>query len=203
MKKLLFIFLLVFLVSCNKVEFKQLQRSYYIYNFIELQNDLDYKLIYFCSKYETFEHFYDIKETIKNEIGADNYYKDMQTRMGVVSATKDTGTCQFQNKTFYYLANKYNKGAILRSIINVSNEVRNKHNQIHPTEKPVKLMELLIELVDNNTNDFTVLDPFAGSSATGVACYNLNKNFIGCEIDNEYFNAAVNRIYKECPQNLF
>jgi len=108
MKKLLFIFLLVFLVSCNKVEFKQLQRSYYIYNFIELQNDLDYKLIYFCSKYETFEHFYDIKETIKNEIGADNYYKDMQTRMGVVSATKDTGTCQFQNKTFYYLANKYN-----------------------------------------------------------------------------------------------
>ena len=108
MKKLLFIFLLVFLVSCNKVEFKQLQRSYYIYNFIELQNDLDYKLIYFCSKYETFEHFYDIKETIKNEIGADNYYKDMQTRMGVVSATKDTGTCQFQHQTFYYLAEKYN-----------------------------------------------------------------------------------------------
>ena len=116
MKKLLFIFLLVFLVSCNKVEFKQLQRSYYIYNFIELQNDLDYKLIYFCSKYETFEHFYDIKETIKNEIGADNYYKDMQTRMGVVSATKDTGTCQFQNKTFYYLANKYKiKGANLNN----------------------------------------------------------------------------------------
>ena len=107
MKKLLFIFLLFFLVSCNKVEFKQLQRSYYIYNFIELQNDLDYKLIYFCSKYETFEHFYDIKETIKNEIGADNYYKDMQTRMGVVSATKDTGTCQFQHQTFYYLAKKY------------------------------------------------------------------------------------------------
>ena len=108
MKKLLFIFLLVFLVSCNKVEFKQLQRSYYIYNFIELQNDLDYKLIYFCSKYETFEHFYDIKETIKNEIGEHNYYKSSKTRMSIVSSTKDTGTCQFQHKTFYYLANKYN-----------------------------------------------------------------------------------------------
>jgi hypothetical protein len=107
MKKLLFIFLLVFLVSCNKVEFKQLQRSYYIYNFIELQNDLDYKLIYFCSKYETFEHFYDIKYTIFNEIGEHNYYKDMQTRMAVVSHTKDTGTCQFQHQTFYYLAKKY------------------------------------------------------------------------------------------------
>jgi len=107
MKKLLFIFLLVFLVSCNKVEFKQLQRSYYIYNFIELQNDLDYKLIYFCSKYETFEHFYDIKETIKNEIGEHNYYKSSKTRMSIVSSTKDTGTCQFQHQTFYYLAKKY------------------------------------------------------------------------------------------------
>ena len=36
-----------------------------------------------------------------------------------------------------------------------------------------------------------------------MRCYNLNKNFIGCEIDNEYFKAAVNRIYKECPQKLF
>ena len=107
MKKLLFIFLLVFLVSCNKGEFKQLQRSYYIYNFIELQNDLDYKLIYFCDKYSAFEHFYDIKHTIYNEIGEHNYYKDMQSRMAVVSHTKDTGTCQFQYRTFYSLAKKY------------------------------------------------------------------------------------------------
>ena len=106
MKKLLFIFFVIF-ISCNKVEFKQLQRSYYIYNFIELQNDLDYKLIYFCSKYEAFEHFYDVKNTILNEIGEYNYYKDMQSRMAVVSHTKDTGTCQFQHQTFYYLAGKY------------------------------------------------------------------------------------------------
>ena len=119
MKKLLFIFLLVFLVSCNKVEFKQLQRSYYIYNFIELQNDLDYKLIYFCSKYDAFEHFYDIKHTIYNEIGEHNYYKSAKTRMAIVSHTKDTGTCQFQHKTFYYLANKYN---IIRA---------NLHNENH------------------------------------------------------------------------
>ena len=115
MKKVIYILLILFLISCEK-EFKELQRSYVISNFIELQNDLDYKLIYFCSKYETFEHFYDMKETIKNEIGADNYYKDMQTRMGVVSSTKDTGTCQFQHRTFYYLAEKYNiKGANILS----------------------------------------------------------------------------------------
>jgi hypothetical protein len=115
MKKLLFIFFVIF-ISCNKVEFKQLQRSYVISNFIELNDDLDYKLIYFCDKYNAFEHFYDIKHTIYNEIGADNYYKDMQTRMAIVSHTKDTGTCQFQHKTFYYLANKYKiKGANLNN----------------------------------------------------------------------------------------
>jgi len=115
MKKVIYILLILFLVSCEK-EFKQLQRSYVISNFIELNNDLDYKLVYFCDKYSAFEHFYDIKGTILNEIGVDNYYKDMQTRMAVVSYTKDTGTCQFQHKTFYYLAEKYNiKGANILS----------------------------------------------------------------------------------------
>ena len=107
MKKVILILVLLILVSCEK-EFKQLQRSDVIYNFIDLNDDLDYKLIYFCDKYNAFEHFYDIKHTIFNEIGEHNYYKDMQSRMAVVSHTKDTGTCQFQNKTFYYLAKKYN-----------------------------------------------------------------------------------------------
>jgi len=115
MKKFILILLLLVLVSCEK-EFKELQRSYVISNFIELNDDLDYKLIYFCDKYNAFEHFYDIKHTIYNEIGADNYYKDMQTRMAIVSHTKDTGTCQFQHRTFYYLAEKYDiKGANILS----------------------------------------------------------------------------------------
>ena len=114
MKKLLFIFFVIF-ISCEK-EFKELQRSYVISNFIELNDDLDYKLIYYCDKYSAFEYFYDIKHTIYNEIGADNYYKDMQTRMAIVSHTKDTGTCQFQHRTFYYLAEKYDiKGANILS----------------------------------------------------------------------------------------
>ena len=109
----------------------------------------------------------------------------------------------YSNDGDYAVFNKYNKGRVVKSIISIFNSVKNSHTQIHPTEKPVKLMEILIELVDDGSNDFTVLDPFAGSCATGVACYNMNKNFIGCEIDGGYFNAAVNRIYKECPQKLF
>jgi len=109
----------------------------------------------------------------------------------------------YTNDISYIIFNRYNKGRVVKSIVSIYNTVRSTHSQIHPTEKPVKLMEVLIELVDNGTNDFTVFDPFAGSAATGVACYNLNKNFIGCEIDNEYYNAAVNRIYKECLLKIF
>lgn len=120
MKKLILILLLLVLVSCEK-EFKELQRSYVISNFIELNDDLDYKLIYFCDKYNAFEHFYDIKHTIYNEIGEHNYYKSSQERMSIVSTTKDTGTCQFQHKTFYYLANKYNLNNA--NILNENNQI--------------------------------------------------------------------------------
>jgi len=98
--------------------------------------------------------------------------------------------------------NKYDQGALLKSIITLYNKVR-QNAQIHPTEKPVKLLQILIELIDNQQDNFTILDPFAGSCSQAIACYNLNKNFIGCEIDNEYFNAAVNRIYKECLPKIF
>ena len=115
MKKLILILLLLTLVSCEK-EFKELQRSYVISNFIELNDDLDFKLIYYCDKYSAFEHFYDIKHTIYNEIGEHNYYKSSKTRMSIISYTNDIGTCQFQHKTFYYLAEKYDiKGANILS----------------------------------------------------------------------------------------
>lgn len=62
----------------------------------------------------------------------------------------------------------------------------------HPTQKPVALMEYLIK---NYTNEGeTVLDFCMGSGTTGVACKNLNRNFIGIELDSEYFKIAEKRI---------
>lgn len=60
----------------------------------------------------------------------------------------------------------------------------------HPYEKPLALMEYLV----NRTNGNLILDPFMGSGTTGVACKNLNRNFIGIEINKEYFNIAEKRI---------
>ena len=70
--------------------------------------------------------------------------------------------------------------------------VAGKEKTKHPTQKPVKLMEEII-LRHSNEND-VILDPFIGSGSTGVACRNLNRNFIGVELDEEYFKIAEERI---------
>lgn len=63
---------------------------------------------------------------------------------------------------------------------------------IHPNEKPVSLIETLInQCIDTNG---PVLDLFMGSGTTGVACKKLNRNFIGIELDKKYFNIAQRRI---------
>jgi len=65
---------------------------------------------------------------------------------------------------------------------------------LHPTQKPVALMEYLIKTYTNEGE--TVLDFTMGSGTTGVACANLNRDFIGIEKDLDYFNIALERIEK-------
>ena len=64
--------------------------------------------------------------------------------------------------------------------------------RLHPTQKPVELLEYLIKTYTNKNE--TVLDFTMGSGTTGVACKNLNRNFIGIELDETYFNIAKERI---------
>ena len=67
-----------------------------------------------------------------------------------------------------------------------------KDSGLHPTQKPVELLEYLIKTYTNENE--TVLDNCMGSGSTGVACINTNRNFIGYELDEEYFNIAQNRL---------
>jgi site-specific DNA-methyltransferase (adenine-specific) len=64
--------------------------------------------------------------------------------------------------------------------------------KLHPTMKPLKLMEHLLKASSNT--GCTILDPFMGSGSTGVACKNLNRNFIGIEKEEKYFEIAKKRI---------
>ena len=65
---------------------------------------------------------------------------------------------------------------------------------LHPTQKPVPLLEYLIRTYTNEGE--TVLDFTMGSGSTGVACVNTGRNFIGIELDEKYFNIAKERIDK-------
>lgn len=71
-------------------------------------------------------------------------------------------------------------------------EISNDKNEFHPTQKPVELMEYLIKTYTDKGD--TVLDNTMGSGTTGVACKLTNRNFIGIELNEEYFNIAKKRI---------
>ena len=68
-----------------------------------------------------------------------------------------------------------------------------RQDQVHPTQKPVALMEYLIKTYTNENE--LVLDFTMGSGTTGVACENLNRAFISIEMDDKYFEIAQDRIY--------
>ena len=77
-----------------------------------------------------------------------------------------------------------------KNIIRVSNA--SQKDKFHPTQKPVALLEYLIKTYTNE--GAIVLDNCMGSGSTGVACVSTNRNFIGIELDKDYFNIAKERI---------
>jgi len=77
-------------------------------------------------------------------------------------------------------------------------EATNPRNKSHPTEKPVELMEHYV--LNSTEPGWLVLDPFMGSGTTGVACANTGRDFIGIEIDQNYFTVAKARLAEATSQ---
>lgn len=86
------------------------------------------------------------------------------------------------------------KGRRLRNGKRLADVIQAKKtgNKLHPTQKPVDLLEVFIEQSTNENE--VVFDGFMGSGSTGVACMNTNRKFVGVELDESYFNTAKNRI---------
>ena len=76
-----------------------------------------------------------------------------------------------------------------------------EEKHLHPTQKPLKLIHRLIE-ASSNIGDI-VLDPFAGVASTQISCIQLNRHYIGIEIDEKYFNIGLSRIKEEQQPKLF
>lgn len=88
-------------------------------------------------------------------------------------------------------------GCEFRALSNVWTDISpivpwSKERINHPTQKPIQLMERLVKVFTNEGD--TVLDFTMGSGSTGLACKNLNRDFIGIEIDKDYFDIAKERI---------
>jgi len=127
--------------------------------------------------------------------GKVNYYpiminRDKPKKRGRNRGNKSeiTGNAFIENKIY---TQKYPK-----NIIEISNA--NQKEKIHPTQKPVALFEYLIQTYTNRNN--LVLDNCAGSGTTGIACINLNRNFILIEKDKKYYEIMRKRIKEALNQ---
>ena len=115
---------------------------------------------------------------------------------GLVECNKTTSVRGTPKENTYARPSTLNK-PIIQTFTNYPTELLcfdNIHNvsQIHPTQKPVALMEYLIKTYTNEGE--TVLDFTFGSGTTGVACANTGRKFIGIELDDHYFDIASDRI---------
>lgn len=107
--------------------------------------------------------------------------------------TRSNGSTVNMNRTIVF-ARALEEGVTEQSIIK---EVGDWHTSIHPTQKPVRLLERLLSLVvplGKAVEEITVLDPFGGSFATMVAAHNLGLKGISFEIDKEYFCSGRERL---------
>ena len=118
-----------------------------------------------------------------------NYYPIMEKRDKVKYRGKNKGTTS-ESTGNSFTENKAYTHRYPKAILEVSNA--SQVGKVHPTQKPVALMEYLIKTYTNENE--TVLDFTMGSGSTMVACQNLNRNGIGIELDEEYFKIANKRL---------
>ena len=133
--------------------------------------------------------------------GKIKYFPQMEDREKELNTTKwkmkklhsENGNYSSKNND---LTKKIYKQRYPRTIITFHKSANECNNtkRLHPTQKPVALLEYLVRTYTNE-NDI-VVDNCMGSGSTGVACVNLNRKFIGIELDNTYFEIAKKRINK-------
>ena len=163
------------------------------------RKDFKYKLIWkknvptgmSSAKYRPMKYYEEICVFYKKK---GTYNPQMKPREGVGKACYNYDHyCGDSNHVSYEKVKKrYDPDWVQPSDILEFNVVPNRNGKVHPTQKPIELLEWLIKTYSNE-NDL-VLDNTMGSGSTGVACVNLSRNFIGIEMDESYFKISEERI---------
>ena len=138
------------------------------------------------AKYRPMQRIENIMVFCKKQL---NYYPLMEKREKIkkskVYSKSESNPLKYSDNKERVYSEKYPQ-----SILVFSNAVQK--GKLHPTQKPVALLEYLIKTYTNEGE--LVLDNCMGSGSTGVACKNTNRDFIGIELDEKYFNIAKERI---------
>ncbi len=132
-------------------------------------------------------------DTLKKEIDDGLLYNKRRTHKTHVS----TQTGFNSSDPAISCINSIKHGCNERDIISV---LRDHYSAIHPTQKPVRLLERLLALVSKEGD--SILDPFSGSASTAIACINTKRNYIGFEIDKEYYDISMERLSEHQPKLL-
>lgn len=150
------------------------------------------------SKVPTKDYFDEMIRISKNQIiFGGNYFSSMlpNSSCWIVwdkkeKVTNDFADCELAWTSFKKGVRKFQYG--WTGFEGINNTKRDNDKKLHPTQKPRKLFEWIIEKYSKE--GMTILDPFAGSGTTGVACKNLNRNYILIEKEQEYIDIINKRL---------
>lgn len=176
-------------ISIHSVGNKHIFRSKIPYE--EIRRIDDPKLVGDAKRIVSYIRNNDV-DKIKEEIDNGLVYNRKKTHKSHVSTQSGFNSSDRAMSCIDSIKNGCNE----RDIISI---LRDHYSAIHPTQKPVRLLERLLKLTSEEGD--IILDPFSGSGSTALACINTNRNYIGYEIDKEYYDLSMDRIKREAAQS--
>lgn len=142
----------------------------------------------FMKWHENIEIFYKKLPTYNPQMRADGRFTGAKVQR--MTTKREDGVFIKTGEKKDYVHESNNGLFYPKDVIEISNV--NKHKNIHPTQKPIELLEWFIKTYTNENE--LVLDNCMGSGSTAIASINTNRNYIGFELDKSYFNLANKRI---------
>lgn len=147
------------------------------------------------------EYFDELFRISKNQIiwGGNYFAHLLKPKSGWIFWDKDNGNNNFSDGELAYTS--FDCGLRMKKITwngMIQYDMKNKEDRFHPTQKPIRLYEWL--LMNYAKEGDKILDTHLGSGSIALACHNLGYDLTACELDKEYYEAAIKRLKQHTAQ---